>query len=287
MQPQKENPPSTQNKQNNMVDRNLVDDQQDKKNPGDVVGEAVEGVVDAAQQEVQTARRPWHHVLRQARVLLPLYLVLMALFSVLAFWVHIHPVLPIDVTITREFQENRTPWLNTFMVAVSYLGNTISVFAGLIILTAVVFWVLRLRLEALIIVAVSATSAVLNVVIKLVVDRPRPSAPLVSILQRANGLSFPSGHVMSYVAFWGLLFSFGILAFRANRWWRTVLLIVSGLFVVLVGPSRIYLGDHWASDVLGAYVFGGLWVWLWLWLYVRLKARGVLGTGQPGEAPKR
>jgi len=136
------------------------------------------------------------------------------------------------------------------MSAVSYMGNVAVLSVGLIALAAVLFWIADLRLEAITIVVVTATSGILNAVIKLIVARPRPSASLVEILQTASGLSFPSGHVMSYVAFWGLLFSFGIILFKGKHWWRIALLIISALFVILIGPSRIYLGDHWASDVL-------------------------------------
>ena len=48
------------------------------------------------------------------------------------------------------------------------------------------------------------------------------------------------------------------------------------LFVVLVGPARIYLGVHWASDVLGAYLFGGSWLALSLRLYLALRNRKML-----------
>jgi undecaprenyl-diphosphatase len=233
-------------------------------------------VASQIQQEVQVARRPWYYVLRQARFLLIIYIIGLALIGALAFWVHVHPVLGVDVAITREFQESHTPWLETFMVAVSFLGNTDWVFIPLIVLTAVAFWALRLRLEAVTILVVNLTSAILNVGIKLLVDRPRPSAPLIEIFQHATGNSFPSGHVMSYVAYWSLLFTFSIMLFRGWRWWKIVILVISGLFIVLVGPSRIYLGDHWASDVLGAYLIGGLWVWFCLWVYTGLKARGVL-----------
>jgi membrane-associated phospholipid phosphatase len=126
------------------------------------------------------------------------------------------------------------------------------------------------------VVAVTATSAFLNELIKYIVARPRPTPSLVDIIQQASGQSFPSGHVMSYVAFWGLLFSFGIILFQGKHWWRTALLIISGLLVVLVGPSRVYLGDHWASDVLGGYLISGVLLGIALWIYLDLKGRGVL-----------
>lgn len=236
----------------------------------------VESVAKEAEEEVAASRRTWYQSVRWGRVLLTVYAILIALFALLAWWVHIHPVLAVDVTITREFQENQSPWLRASMIAVSYIGNTLPLSIGLIVLAAVLLWAVRLYLEAVTVVVVCATSALLNVLIKLLVDRPRPNAQLVDVIQYANGLSFPSGHVMSYVAFWGLLFSFGIILFKGNRWWRMALLVVSALFVVLVGPSRIYLGDHWASDVLGAYLFGGLWLGLALWVYLKLREKDVL-----------
>lgn len=144
------------------------------------------------------------------------------------------------------------------MAAVSFLGNQPILFSVLIVLTALAFWLVRLRLEALIIITLSVVSAVVNFLVKLIVSRPRPTVQLVNVYQKANGQSFPSGHVMSYVAFWGLLFSLGLILFNRRQWWHYLLLIVSALFVILIGPSRIYLGDYWASDVLGGYLFGGL-----------------------------
>ena len=162
------------------------------------------------------------------------------------------------------------------MIAISYLGSHFMIFTILIIMTAAAFWIVRLRLEAVFIVALSAINAPLNLLIKLIVSRPRPTSRLVEILQRAGGASFPSGHVMSYVAFFGLLFSLSLILFKWHRVWCYVLIIISALFVVLVGPSRIYLGDHWASDVLGGYLFGSLLLGISLWIYLKLKERGVL-----------
>ncbi|HLZ80677.1 MAG TPA: phosphatase PAP2 family protein [Ktedonobacteraceae bacterium] len=237
----------------------------------------VEGVLDRVEQEVARTKEPWYSVSsRRARIFVVIYLVEFVLFALLAWFVHVHPVVPVDVTITREFQENRSPWLSISMIIVSAFGSIPLLMPAVILITALIFWRFRLRLEALFIVGLSVVSLLLNFLIKLVVDRPRPSASLVEIIQKSGGLSFPSGHVMSYVAFWGLLFSFGIILFKRDRWWHYGLLIVPALFVVLIGPSRIYVGDHWASDVLGGYLFGGLLLGVGLWIYLRLKSNGVL-----------
>lgn len=242
----------------------------------DKVEENVQNVVDQAQQEVERGREPWYRASKRTQILIGIYIIEFALFALLAVYVHFHPIIPVDVAITREFQENSTPWLNWLMVAVSFLGNQSIIFGALIFLTALAFWVVRLRLEALFIVGLSIVSGIINTTIKLIVSRPRPTAQLVDIFQRATGQSFPSGHVMSYVAFWGLLFSLGLILFKRDRWWHYLLLIIPAFFVVLVGPSRIYLGDHWASDVLGGYLFGGLLLGIALWIYLRLKERGIL-----------
>jgi len=242
----------------------------------DKVEANVQGVVEHAQQEVAESRAPAYRSSRRTQVLISIYITEFVLFALLAWFVHFNPILPLDVAITREFQENQNPLLKGFMVAVSFLGNQAIIFTALIFLTALFFWIVRLHLEALFIAGLSIISGITNTLIKLLVSRPRPTTQFVSIFQHATGQSFPSGHVMSYVAFWGLLFSLGLILFKRDRWWHYALLIIPALFVVLVGPSRIYLGDHWASDVLGGYLFGGLLLGIALWIYLRLKEQGVL-----------
>ena len=66
--------------------------------------------------------------------------------------------------------------------------------------------------------------------------------------------------------------------FQGRHWWRTALLIISAAFVVLVGPSRVYLGDHRASDVIGAYLIGGVLWGLAVGLYLPRKERTMLET---------
>ena len=247
-----------QQKQSNREQKkqNAKGDTPNRESIGEKIEEETEEAVKEARQEVAEARRPWYQIVKWGRILIVVYAILLVLFGLLAWWVFYHPVLAIDVAITREFQENQSLWLRYTMIAVSFIGNVSALSFGLIVLVTVLLWIIDLRLEALMVAVVSALSSILNGLIKYIVGRPRPTAHFVDIIQQAGGNSFPSGHVMAYVAFWGLLFSFGIILFKGNHWWRTTLLIISGLFVVMVGPSRIYLGDHWASDVLGAYLIG-------------------------------
>lgn len=240
------------------------------------VEQNVEQAVDKAKQEVTRSSVPWYRASKRAYALIGFYAIVTVLFAALAWFVHVHPVIAIDVAITREFQENQAPWLRDSMFAVSWLGYQLILFPILILLTAIAFWLVRLRLEAIIIVALSAASTLLNGLIKVIVERPRPTAKLVDILSAAGGQSFPSGHVMAYVAYFGLLFSLGLILLKRDRWWHYIILIVPALFVILIGPSRIYLGDHWASDVVGAYLIGGVLLGITLWIYLKLKERGVL-----------
>lgn len=265
-----------QQKQENPKQPRREGDATSRDTVGPRMEEDAEKVVEEAREEVAAAQRPWYQTRRWGSTLLLVYVVLLVLFGILAWGVYVHPVLAPDVTITQVFQENQSPWLRTTMLAVSAIGDIQLLSAGLVVLAAVIFWLVDLRLEAILIVAVSVTSGIVDALIKSIVARPRPTAHLVDIISAATGNSFPSGHVMSYVAFWGLLFSFVLILFKGHSWWRITLLILSGLLVVLVGPSRVYLGAHWTSDVLGAYLLSGVCLGIWLWIYLYLKGKGVL-----------
>ncbi len=150
--------------------------QEDEQKPNtEQLRERTQAAVEGAQQEVAAAHLPWYRTLKRGQILLVLYALQVVLFAALAWWVHYHPVLPIDVAITREFQENQSPWLKFTMIAVSYIGSVLLLSAGLVLLAAAILWLVRLRLEAIMLVATCTTSALLNGLIKLIVARPRPN----------------------------------------------------------------------------------------------------------------
>lgn len=102
---------------------------------------------------------------------------------------------------------------------------------------------------------------VLNVVLKNVFHRARPhfDDPILTF----SSYGFPSGHTMAATCFYGVLAAFAIWTVR--EWPRRVLAVsLAGFMVLLVGFSRIYLGAHYLSDVLGAMMEGVAWVALCL-----------------------
>jgi len=201
----------------------------------------------------------------------------LALFGPLAWWVHFHPVLSIDVRITHAVQKNQSPILDYGSLALDYIG-TYKLLTPMAIPVAAVFWVLRLRLEGVMLAGISLASTLLRTILQHLVNRPRPSPVLVQVKKKSHSKSFPSGHVIASLSFWGWLFTLGMMSSKQMRPWQKSLLTIPALIIVLVGPSRIYLGDHWASDVLGSYLIGGVLLGITLWIYLKLKERGVLET---------
>lgn len=142
----------------------------------------------------------------------------------------------------------------TFMRLVSDIGTTI---AWLIILTPVVAWLLLRRLPKLAaFVAVTAIGSVLlNNLIKLLVGRARPH--LTDPVAVAGGNSFPSGHSQAAIVGYAILVTVFLPALpRGRRGWLVVPAVV---LVLLIGFSRIALGVHYLSDVVGAYLIGTVW----------------------------
>jgi undecaprenyl-diphosphatase len=162
----------------------------------------------------------------------------------------------IDLTITNTLQTLHFPLFSQFMVLVSWFGTIPqSVFVSLIIIAAIYF--LGFHWEAVASSGIAVFEGTINTLIKFLIHRPRPAADLVNVVNLLSSYSFPSGHVMYYVAFFGFIW-FLIFTLLKKSWIRTLFLSFFGMLILLVGISRIYLGAHWSSDVLGAYFLGTL-----------------------------
>ena len=100
-----------------------------------------------------------------------------------------------------------------------------------------------------------------------------------------NEPSFPSGHVMYYVNFYGLLIYLLATNWRSGKLRNALIAILTGL-IGTVGPSRVYLGAHWPSDVMAGYVYGGLWFSGLITLYLRVKSWLHPSTGKAPDVVK-
>ena len=142
----------------------------------------------------------------------------------------------------------------SLMRAVSDIGSTV---AWLVILLPVVGWLLYRRLFKLaaFVVVTDLGSTLLNNLIKLLVGRARPA--LLDPVAVAAGKSFPSGHSQAAIVGYAILVAV-FLPVVTGRW-RVLLVAVAAIMVLLIGFSRLALGVHFLSDVIGAYLVGTVW----------------------------
>jgi len=156
-------------------------------------------------------------------------------------------------------------WMVFMTQAGSFLPMTVLACAVLIVLVGA-----GRKREALHLLASAIGCVVLNVTLKLIFHRARPSAELPYLLPRPTDLSFPSGHTMGGA---GVIISLAVVV-RALRpakpiWLATATLAVG--WVLSVAFSRVYLGAHYPSDVLGGLLAAGSWISAVTgWVYPRL-----------------
>lgn len=171
-----------------------------------------------------------------------------------------------DLVATQAVQGIAAPWFGPLMLAVSALGFFPQSYI-IVAIVASLFWRAGYRTESGF-ALLAAASAILTEVVKAVVGRPRPADELVAVIEGATGHSFPSGHTLFYVTFFGFLAYLAYAQLKPGRL-RTAVLWTTGLLILLVGPSRIWMGQHWASDVLASYALGLTYLMLLVQWYGR------------------
>jgi undecaprenyl-diphosphatase len=192
-------------------------------------------------------------------------------FVVLAILVIIFPHSFIDREFSQEVQEHQNPLLDTLMKTVSWFGffpgSAISVLTATLL-----FFILKYRREALF-VFLTSTAGLISSIVKVLVNRPRPTEPLVRIVQKVSEQSFPSGHVLFYIMFFGFLTVLMVDIKTIPNAIRITVSAVSLLLIFTVPFSRVYLGAHWFTDVLGGFLLGMLCLYLLSYLYFNMKAK--------------
>jgi len=197
------------------------------------------------------------------------------LAAVLCICAHWEPRFPGDLRLTLLVQSIDSEALDTVMRWVSLLGGGWRA-PVLIIAGAVVTWRYLSKWKAGL-VLMTWLSSPIDSGLKLVVNRPRPTPDLVRVFQDEPGNSFPSGHAFLAIVFWGLLAYLALVRLQ-KRGLRVLVLSVSVVIILCVGASRVYLGAHWPSDVIGGYVVGALFLTGLIWLDRKWKPRAGIGS---------
>jgi undecaprenyl-diphosphatase len=186
--------------------------------------------------------------------------------SALAVFAHFYAYFSWDLAAARALQSLALPGLLEFMRAASFFGET-GVPDLMITATVVVFLLLRWRGEVAALLLSAAGGRTVYRALKLLVARPRPAPGLVRIFGEFGGKGFPSGHVTFYVCYFGFLFYISRVRLPPGSVVRCFIQLAAAVLIILIGPSRVYLGAHWPSDTIGSYLTGGLWLALSLYFY--------------------
>ncbi len=172
------------------------------------------------------------------------------IFIILTCFVSTGQELAFDTAVREWFYSIRSPWLTEVVKGITFMGNTKTIIA-----LCIVFLIIPklTRKFGLPIAAAAIVGAGINKIIKHVMMRPRPDVSLHLIEQ--GGWSFPSGHSISGLLMYGLL-AWLIRRYVKDKRIANIATVLLTLLWIGVGLSRIYLGVHYPTDVLGGWTLG-------------------------------
>lgn len=175
-------------------------------------------------------------------------------FITLSVMVLVRGGLPFDTPVYELISRLISPALTRVVIILTQTGDVPVLVPLTVVAVALLWWRGHPSLGVLITVNL-ASAALVNKLIKQLIQRPRPS---LEQLFPVGGYSFPSGHSFTSMAFYGLLI---YLVFRlCYGRWKWVACTGLGVLILAIGLSRIYLGVHYASDVAAGFCGGFLWV---------------------------
>jgi undecaprenyl-diphosphatase len=167
-----------------------------------------------------------------------------------------------DQGVFDYLQQYVTPTNNKIMLFVTHFGSHKVLIPAFLALIAYFLFIKKHRWYSIKVPAIGLSSLALMFILKNLFNRDRPLIPL---LESVNGLSFPSGHALMSMTFYGLLvyITYQSVQHKTAKWTIITLLL---MFILLIGFSRVYLKVHYTSDVLAGFAMG------WLWIVISLKA---------------
>jgi len=178
---------------------------------------------------------------------------LTAVFIAIGVLIALPAVQQFDLRVSREIQETSgAPW-DQIMIFGTFIGSS-PVVAGVVVLLGALLWARNLKRIACF-VLLTLISLPIDFALKQLWDRARPNSAAVHILLPAPGSSFPSGHALCATTVYGFL-AFLAWVHLPDHKGRMLFTALIAALVPYVAISRVYVGAHWLSDVLGAFTIG-------------------------------
>lgn len=192
-------------------------------------------------------------------------------FIVLTILVMLHPTSFIDIEFSEEIQEHQNKFLDTAMYLISCPGFMPEA-PIMIVCTSLLLFIFKYK-KAAVYILFTMVAGLVSTIVKVLVNRPRPTDDLVRVVLKTTQQSFPSGHVLFYVVFFGFVVVLMYQLEGIAKWARVMVALISLFMIFIIPFSRIYLGAHWFTDVTGGFLLGLLCLYLLSWLYLRKPAK--------------
>jgi membrane-associated phospholipid phosphatase len=175
-------------------------------------------------------------------------------------------IFPFDLQVARWVRGFDHPVFIAAVGAVSFFGN--GWVPIVLVFGMAAFCAVREKWLEAVFVILTLSAFPLDGVLKVLVGRPRPPGAgilISNVLLPFNSYAYPSGHVLFYIVFFGFLAYLSWKFLPGRLRWISVSACIA--LIILIGPSRIFLGEHWVSDVIGSYIIGTFWLIVLILLY--------------------
>src|SRR3989344_5266892 len=191
-------------------------------------------------------------------------------FAVLTFFVRQYDYFNFDLTITIFIQKYSQNWFDLLMRLITLMGNGPAV--GIIVIALSLYgYLIGKRHSPLLLVISTFGGIIISKLLKILVAGPRPDPSLINQISHFLGSdSFPSGHVLTAISLYGFILYIAYTQLKKSLVRKFIIGFCLSI-ILLMGVSRIYLGAHWFSDVLGAYLIGFVWLSVIIFVYHKFK----------------
>ncbi|UKT65696.1 phosphatase PAP2 family protein [Pedobacter mucosus] len=190
----------------------------------------------------------------KVRSLVAILILLILSFILLSVFIAAHPIFQMDIEISLFMQLYQANWLDKFMLAISFFGE-LPYSLLMVLVVAGIFFQQKFKREAYFISSI-LLSGLIILGIKSIINRPRPTSFYVRLVEINRFQSYPSGHVLSYTIFFGFMIVLMNTIHDIPIVTKKIINSISIFFLILIAPSRIYLGAHWFTDTVGGFLLG-------------------------------